>query len=179
MDKDLKEHLKSQKKSEIKTNPQKEMTQRTREEAIKDMLSKQSLTVGATPFKSNYIESMMKKMMDKGVMSEDEPQHERMQRMIKSVLKSWCFKNLKMPDQEWNLIHIDEIQQTYSEDSCILFMKFRTQSDARKITERASNLPHDPTGQGPCLVTFIDKRAKARHNSIQQIARSIREESEN
>ena len=77
--------------------------------------------------------------------------------MIKSLLKGWCYKNLKILDDEWNTIHIDEIYQTYSEDSCILFMKCKSQSDARKITQKASNLPHDPTGQGPRLVNYVEK----------------------
>ena len=58
--KDLKEHLKDKKKADIKTNPKKEMTQQTKDDTIKDMLAKQSLIIGAAPFSTKHIESVMK-----------------------------------------------------------------------------------------------------------------------
>ena len=84
---ELKDHLRNQKNSDIKTNPKKEMSQSTRDTEIKEMLGKQSLTVGAAPFRTSQIESVMKKMMDRGVMTEDELHHDRLKSTLKSILK--------------------------------------------------------------------------------------------
>ena len=55
-------------------------------------------------------------------------------------------------------------------------MKCHSPHDAMKLTSRVKNLPQDTAGNGPRIVMFIDKRAKARHRAFQQIARTLREE---
>ena len=168
--KELKDHLKEQKTKSHKTKPQEDMEPETKEEKIRDMLNRQSLIIGAAPISNNHLEEVEKKMIAHGVLDPDQPKSERKQRTIKSVIKSWAFKHLKITDEEWNSIKLDEIYQTYSEDSDIIFMKCHSSHDAMKLTSRVRNLPQDSTGQGPRIVMYIDKRAKARHRAFQQIA---------
>ena len=90
------------------------MKPETKEEKIKDMLNRQSLVIGAAPITNTYLEEVKKKMIDRGVLDPDQPKADRKQRTIKSVLKSWAFKHLKISDAEWDTIKLDEIYQTYS-----------------------------------------------------------------
>ena len=43
---------------------------------------------------------------------------------------------------------------------------------------KAKNLPHDDSGNGPRIIMYIDKKAKARHRAFVQIAKTLREEAE-
>ena len=174
--KELKDHLREQKTKDIKTRPQEQMEPETKEEKIKDMLNRQSLVIGAAPISNAHLEEVERKMIERGVLDPNQPKNERKQRTIKSVIKSWAYKHLQITDEEWDTIKLDEIYQTYSEDSDIIFMKCHSPHDAMKLTSRVKNLPQDKTGQGPRIVMFIDKRAKARHRAYQQIARTLREE---
>ena len=178
VNKELKDHIKNQRNLDIKPRPQKEMEPQARSDKIVDMLNKQSLIVGFAPISSSHLETVTKKMIERGVMRESEPRDQRLQRTIKSVIKSWAYKNLKITDEEWSSIQVEEITQMYAEDSNIIFLRCKTQDDISKITSKARNLPHDSTGQGPRLVNYVDKRAKARYRAIQQIAKTIREESQ-
>ena len=128
------------------------------------------------PISKNHIEKVEKNMIERGVLNEDDPCEERRQRTIKSVLKSWAAKYLKITEQEWKSIHIEEITQTYTEDSDILFLCCKSPDDASKITSKARNLPPDPTGQGPRLVMYIDKRACAQYRAFQNVAKTLRDE---
>ena len=113
MSKELKDHLKQQQNSNQKTRPQKDMDQITRDETIKEMLNRPSLIIGAAPISQTHIENVMKKMVTRGVLSENQPREERLQRTIKSVLKGWAYTNLQITDNQWNSIQLEEISQTY------------------------------------------------------------------
>ena len=91
------------------------------------------------------------------------------------MVKSWAFKNLKLSEDSWDSIQLEELVQTQSEGSDIIFLKFKEDKDAQAITQNAKNLPQDPDGSGPRLVSFIDKRAKARHRAFLQVAKTLRE----
>ena len=86
-------------------------------------------------------------------------------------------KNLKISETDWNQIDIDQIHQTITEDSDIIFVKCHTQADTQIITSHTKNLPQNDSGNGPRLINFIDSRAKARYKGYQQVARTLREES--
>ena len=161
VNKELRDHIRNQRNLDIKPRPQKDMEPQARADTIVDMLNKQSLIVGFAPISSSHLETVKKKMIECGVMRESEPRDQRLQRTIKSVIKSWAYKNLKITDEEWSSIQVEEITQTYAEDSNIIFLRCKTQDDITKITSKACNLPHDSTGQGPRLVNYIDKRVKA------------------
>ena len=122
--KELKDFLKHQKSLATKpTKPQQEMEPSTRQDKIKEMLSKQTLTIGLAPISSSHLEAIERKMIERGAMSESQPREERKKRTIKSVIKSWANQNLKMEDQEWDSIQMEEISQTQTEGSNIIFIK--------------------------------------------------------
>ena len=173
--KELKDHLKEQKNKDTKTRPQEETEMPTKIEKIKDMLNKQSLVIGVAPITKQHLDNDEKKIIKRGVLKDNEPWEEKRQQTIKSVLKSWAYNYLKISDEEWKSIQLEEISLTYSPESDILFMCCKTPADATKITSRARNLPPDPTGQGPRLVMFIDKRARARYRAFQSIAKTLRD----
>ena len=168
--KQLKDFIREEKTKSIKTKPQENLDKETKEQKIKYMLNNQSLVIGTAPISNDHLE-VEKKIISRGVLDPNQPKHERKQRTIKSVIKSWAYKNLKINDNEWDSIQIDEIFQTYTENADILFMRCKTPHDAMKLTSRAKNLP-----QGPRLVMYIDKRAKACHRAFQQVAKTLREQ---
>ena len=175
--KELKDHVKEQRNKGTKSRQQQEeMEPRTKDQKVREMLNKQSLIIGVAPISREHIEKVEKTMLQRGALDEREPREERRQRTIKSVLKNWAFQHLKITDKEWSSIQLEEIQQTYSEDSNILFLKCKSAIDAMKITSRAHNLPTDNSGNGPRLVQFIDKRARARHRAFQLVAKTLRDE---
>ena len=152
------------------------MDRQTKEDKIREMLNKQSLIIGVAPITKSHIKLVEKNMLENGALSNSHNRDENRQRTIKSILKSWAAKNLKITDSEWTSIQIDEIIQTYSEELDILFLKCRTSADTTKITSHACNLPQDSNGTDPRLVQFIDKRAKAQYRAFQVVAKTLREE---
>ena len=173
--KDLKNHVREQKEKNIKNQPQNQMEEDTREEKIREILKKQTLVVGFAPITTSHLESIENKMIERGAMSKNQPKDIRRQRTIKSVVKSWAFKNLKLSEDSWDSIQLEELVQTQTEGSDIIFLKFKEDKDAQAITQNAKNLPQDPDGNGPRLVAYIDKRAKARHRAFLQVAKTLRE----
>ena len=173
--KDLKSHIKEQQNKNIRTRPQQQMEDQTRLDKIREMLRKQTLVVGIAPITSSHLEAIEQKMIDRGAMSKNQPNELRKQRTIKSVIRSWAFKNLKLSEESWDSIQMEEIVQTQSEGSDIIFIKCKEEKDAQMITQNAKNLPQDTEGQGPRLVSYIDSRAKARHRAYIQIAKTLRE----
>ena len=173
--KDLKSHIKDQKNKNIKTKPQQQMEEQTRLDKIREMLRKQTLVVGIAPITASHLEDIEQKMIDRGAMSKNQPKELRKQRTIKSVIKSWAFKNLKLSEESWDSIQMEEIVQTQTEGSDIIFIKCKEEKDAQMITQNAKNLPQDTEGHGPRLVSYIDTRAKARHRAYIQIAKTLRE----
>ena len=173
--KDLKNHVKDQQEKNITTQPQQQMEEETREDKVREMLRKQTLVVGFAPITSSHLEAIESKMIERGAMNRNQPKEIRRQRTIKSVIKSWAFKNLKLNEESWDSIQLEEIVQTQSEGSDIIFLKCKEDKDAQIITQNAKNLPQDPDGGGPRLVSFIDRRAKARHRAYLQVAKTLRE----
>ena len=92
------------------------MEEATKETKIKDMLNNQSPVIGAAPITNEYLEEVKKKMLDRGILDPNQSKEERKQRTIKSVNKSWAYRNLKITDQEWDTIQLQEIFQTFAED---------------------------------------------------------------
>ena len=178
----MKQHIAQQQQQQQENQttprrPQEDIDQETKLDKIKHMLTKQTLTIGFAPITNQHLQNVEKTMLERGVLNTKQPWDERKKRTIKSVVKNWAIKNLKMSETDWNQIDIDQIHQTITEDSDIIFVKCHTQADTQIITSHAKNLPVDESGNGPRLVNFIDNRAKARYRGYQQIAKTLREES--
>ena len=122
-----------------KTRAQKLITQDERLDAIKEMLSKTSLHVGIGPISMDHICKVEKALIAKGVLINDEHPTYRKQRTVKSLVKSWSLKHLKMSEEDFESINIDTILMTDNSD--ILFIRCQSQEDASKFTSRAKNLP--------------------------------------
>ena len=63
-------------------------------------------------------------MTKRGILKTSEDHKTRLQRTLKSMVKTWTKKYLKMDDEDWQQLQIMSIQQTNSEDSDIVFLKF-------------------------------------------------------
>ena len=178
----MKNHIKQQqqhdrnKKQQTPTKPQENQEPDTKANKIKTMLSKQTLTIGFAPITNEQLQTVERKMIERGVMTDSQSWEDK-KITIKSVIKSWAYKNFKITETEWDTINVEEIHQTISDNSDIVFLRCKTQQDTQKITSRSRNLPNDETGNGHRLVNFIDSRAKARYRGFQQIAKTLREES--
>ena len=176
---ELEEHIKEKYRGEKvpKTIAQTSMTQDERLEAIKEMLAKTSLHVGVGPISMDHIMKVEKALIIKGVLKKDEHPNFRKQRTVKSLVKSWSLKHLKMSEEEFESIEIETILM--ADNSDILFIKCRTQDDATKFTSKAKNLPQENTDKSPRIIMYVDRRASKRHRAIMTIAKSIREYSKN
>ena len=84
-------------------------------------------------------------------------------------------KYLKLTENEWQDIGIEEIKTTDNSD--IIFIKCANQEEAAKLTSKAKHLPQDTGPDTPRIIMHIDTRAKKRHQAILAIAKTIREHS--
>ena len=82
-----------------------------------------------------------------------------------------------MTTKEWDTIQIEDISLTDNTD--IVFLRFKTKEDVSKFTSKARHLPKDQGADGPRLIMYVDSRAMKRHKAILSIARTIREHSDN
>ena len=137
-----------------KTRPQKEMTKEQRSETIKNMLSKAGLCVGIAPITKEHMERVEKLLLNKKVYKESEPKKSRIQRTVKSLVKSWAQKNLKITEEEWEEIEINEIIMTNNSD--IVFISCANQEGASMLTSRARNLPPESGSKSPRIVMYVD-----------------------
>ena len=175
---ELRKHVEEKYKTDNppKTKPQKRMTNEQREKIITNMLAKSGLMVGVAPITRDHIDRVKRIMEKKGVFKKDEPKQVRIQQTVKSLIKSWTNRNLKMTDRDWDAINIREVVLTNNSD--IVFIQCETQEDATQFTSRARNLV-EKGKDSPRLVMYVDKRAMKRHKAFVNIARTIRDNSRN
>ena len=153
------------------------MSPDTRQKIISDMLNKGTLNVGIAPITAEHINRVEFFLLKRDVLKQNENPAERKQRTVKSIVKIWTSKYLKMNDRDWDNIQIKSI--TLTDNSDIAFINCATQEDAKQFTSRANNIPHDSSDNAPCLVMYIHRRAARRHKAIALIAKSIRNQSNN
>ena len=164
-------------KGEIKTKPKTKMNKDERDKTIVEMLKESSKYVGIAPISREHIIKVAEKLTNRGIIDKNAPYQSRIQTTIKSLVKSWTMKYLNMTEADWNLMQVDKIQTTDNSD--IIFVKFKTQNDATTMTSKARNLPSDTGPNTPRLIMHVDVRAKKRHQAILQIAKTMREKSGN
>ena len=176
---DLEKHFqeKYQIENPPKTRPQKNITPDMRQKIITDMLTKGALNVGVAPITADRIQRLEKILLQRGILNKNESPTLRKERTIKSLVKSWVAKYLKMSDRDWDTIQIKSI--TLTENSDIAFINCLTHDDAKEFTSRAANIPHDNNENAPRMVMYIDRRAAKRHKAIATIAKTIRNQSNN
>ena len=86
-------------------------------------------------------------------------------------------KNLDMSDRDWSSIQIEELM--VMDNSDIIFIRCKSYEDAARITANAKYLPNDNGPNSPRIIMHIDIRAKKRHKAFLNVAKSIRELSNN
>ena len=118
----------------------------------------------------------MKKMEKRGVFKKEEDFQVRKARTIKSIVKTWANKNLKISDSEWDLIKVEQIKQT-SINSSVIFIKCKTTEDISRITSKVSNLPKEYSEDPPRLIPFVPIQFKDRYQAINDIGKKMRENS--
>ena len=178
VDENLQKHFeKINENGQIKLKPNKPMDNETRLQKITEMLKDSSLYVGVAPIGRDHINRVADKLLKRGIIDKNAPTLTRIQITVKSLVKSWSIKYLGMIENNWNEMSIDKIQTTDNSD--IIFIKFKNQSDATRMTSKARNLPTDSGQNTPRLVMHVDTRAKKRHQAILQIAKTMREHSGN
>ena len=138
------------------------------------MLEKSSRTIGVAPITRPYINRVHENMLRRGVITNQEP-YIRIQRVIKSIVKIWAQTNLKISDQIWDSIQLEEISLTTAEDSEMVFIRCTSSEDSAKITSQARNPPQEHGPTAPRLIMHVDPRAKARYRAINAIAKTIRD----
>ena len=84
-----------------------------------------------------------------------------------------------MTEDDWDDLQVTEIAQTNSDESDIIFVTCATRDDITKITSKVKNLPNTNDKDDPRIVMYVDPRAKKRYNAIQNIAKTIRQKSDN
>ena len=141
------------------------------------MLKKSSLYVGIAPITKEHTQRVAEKLVKRGVISKNATYQEKIQITTKSLVKSWTNRYLEVTEDDWKEMEIEQIQST--ENSDIVFMKFKNQNGATMLTSRAQNLPNDTGPNTPRLVMHIDIRAKKRHQAILQVAKAMREHAGN
>ena len=155
----------------LKIKPKIEMSYDKRQQEIIKMLQRSQLNVGVAPIASDHINRVQNNLVKRGVIDPKLPNEQKHQITIKSLVKTWSKKHLKMTDIEWEQIEIDEISTTDNSD--IIFIKCKSQDDATKITSRAKYLPNDSGPDTPRIVMHIDICAKKRHQALQKVAKTI------
>ena len=158
-----------------KTRAQKQMTDETRVKAIQTMLDRAGFKLGMGPFTEDHRTRVEKFLAQKGLFRNSDTPDMRKQKTIKSLIKSWAIKNLKMTEKDWDTIAITDITMNVNTD--IVFVTFGTKEDVTKFTSRARNLPTNQGEDTPKLVMFVDRRASKRYKAVMNIAKSIRENS--
>ena len=134
---DLDQHIRKQAQENTKRKPQKTMDEKTRTGMIEEMLAQSQLIVGAAPISGQKVERIMEKMIQRGVINRKDPYEQRMQHTIKSIIKSWAYTHMGMPDSDWDDIVVDKIMMTYMESADMAFIKFASQEDASKFTSKS------------------------------------------
>ena len=82
-----------------------------------------------------------------------------------------------MSDRDWDNISVEEI--THSENTDTVFLRCTSYEDAAKITGNARNLPRENTPTTPKLSMYVDNRAKKRHRAYLNIAKTLRDNTNN
>ena len=135
--------------------------------------------VGMAPLTKKHMLTVCNYMTDKGILKKTEPLDSRLQRTVCSLVNTWSKKHLKTTEEDWDKINVTEIDQTNNEDSDIVFVTCATHDDASKITSKARNLPVSNNKDDPRLIMYVDPRATKRYNVILNIAKTLKQKSEN
>ena len=174
----LQEHIETKYTGKnIKMKPQKQMPEEVRQKTIQQMLAKSGLIVGVGPITGDHIDRVRKALANRGVFSQDENPAQRKQRTIKSLIKTWALKNLKMEEEIWESIQMEEL--ILNENSDTVFIKCKTTQDASKFTSRAKNLHQENEPDTPRIIMWVDQRASKRFKAIQTIAKAMRDHTPN
>ena len=160
-----------------KTRKQKEMTSDQRKKLIQKMLDQSGYKLGIAPMSLDHIQKVEKQLAKKGMFKSTDTADMKRQKTVKSLIRTWSMKYLKMTDDDWEQIKIEDIQLTDNTD--IIFVNFKTKDDVTQFTSRAKNLAHDMGEKTPRLVMYVDRRASKRHKAYVNIAKTIREHSNN
>ena len=176
---DLNNHIEDKYRGENcpKTKCQRQMTEDQRQLLIQNMLDKSGYKLGMAPLTAEHMNRVDKLLAAKGIYAATDSPATRKQKTLKTLIKSWALKNLKISNEEWNLIQIEDITLTYNSD--IVFVNFKTKDVVTMFTSRAKYLPQDQGPNASRLVMYVDRRAMKRHKAILNIAKSLREHSRN
>ena len=105
----------------LKTKQPKQMSPDERDRKIVEMFKRSSLYVGVAPISREHSDRVTRNLEQRGIINKNATYEEKLQITTKSLIKSWTKKYLKMNDQDWNQIEIDEITTTVN--SNIVFYK--------------------------------------------------------
>ena len=98
--------------NEIKLKKQSNMSRKEKDKTTEEMLAKSSTQVGIAPITKKQLYRLCDQMTKKGILKSTEEHKTRLQRTLKSMVKTWTKKYLKMDDEDWQELQITSIQQT-------------------------------------------------------------------
>ena len=111
--KQLDEHNKETNKQieddKIKLQKQQNITGTEREKKIIELFNRQACKVGIAPISKKHVLAVCESMTKKGILKRSEDHDTRVQRTIKSLVKTWTKKNLQIKEDDWNNIKVTEI----------------------------------------------------------------------
>ena len=153
------------------------MTTEQRQITIQQMLDRSGFKLGIAPLTTEHMDRVQKILQNRGSFTPQDTPMTKRQKTVKALLKGWALKNLKMDNDEWMTIHIENILLTDNTD--IVFVEFKYKEDLSKFTAKAKNLPQGQGPDNPRLIMYVDSRAMKRHKAILNIAKTLREHSNN
>ena len=165
--------------NEIKMKKPKNITKKEKEKIVETMLDKASCTIGIAPIPKDHVRKVCEELTQKNVLKKTEDYPTRLQRTVKSLVKSWTKKHMGIEDEDWNEIKVKKITQTNAEESDVIYITLETIEDTTKITSKANKLPKTNNETDPRLVMYVDQRSRKRYNAIQNIAMTLRQKSKN
>ena len=176
---DLNKHIRVKQDKGIKQKPETNLTPDNRLKAVQENFANNARKIGFAPITKEKLDNVMQNMIRRGVISNKESYQLRLQRTIKSYIKTWAMSNLKMTDEDWQSFQVEKIVQNPTEAGDIVFLTCQSSEDIGKITMHARNLPQDGNTNTPRLVMYVDPKSRARYQAIQTIAKTIRDQSNN
>ena len=119
---ELEKHLEDKYKAENcpKSKPQIEMVPDIRKQKIQQMLDKAGFKLGIAPIDPEHIERVERMLKLKGLFKSEDTSETRKQNTVKSMIKSWTLRNLKMSKEEFDTLEIVCITITDTSDIALI-----------------------------------------------------------
>ena len=150
------------------------ITQKEKDKHIESCFYEVSTRIGIAPITKAEIEHTKKSMEKNGVFTKEDTNDDRTNITIKSLVKNFIKRELKITEDEWRDIDIISISPSTKENSDTFFVKVATLDDAHKITTKVSNLKTEGRTNPPRIVPYVPTHLYKRRQDIEALAFHLR-----